>query len=241
MKMKTTAFALALCLPGSSALAHDANYYTDYTNAATSLSLSLAPTEATYWDGSTVNLQVAGYGCRWGSPGAMLVIHCLFDDTEIATTNMYWGAFSPNLVTNPIPLGGLPVGTHTITAQQTNSIEYYTEYRFLYSSTHLNFWHTITYYHNYYAVDHYRTVPCSAAQTFTVLPSPNFHRLQADVTNSLITFTYTGVPTSNYWFYLSDDLAHWYLHSGGKASTNGRVKFYDATGPGHRFYRSYGP
>jgi hypothetical protein len=233
---------LSAVLP--SALAHDAYYYTDYTNAATGLSLSLSPTEAAYWDGSTVNLQVAGYGCSWisgANPGVSLLINCLIDDAQLSTTNMYWSYYSPNLVTNPIPLRGLPVGTHTVTVRQTNSVEYYTEYRFLYYSTHLNYWHTITYYHNYYAVYHYWTVPCSASQTFTVKPSPNFRKLQIRLTNDVATITYTGIPTNNYGFYFSFDLANWYLLGVRKTSTNGLAEILDGVDSGARYYRAYGP
>jgi hypothetical protein len=218
------------------------DHYFEHTNASTQLSLELSPAETVYWDGSSVNLHVTGYGysCPNGiNTGTTLSINCLIDGTNVATTGFSWGCYSVNQVTNPVPLRDLAVGAHTVTVQHTNTIEYYTQTIFSYSTSSTS-WGT-TYWDYYYDRFHYFAVPCSDSKTFTVKPSPNFRKLQISLTNNLASFTYTGIPTNYYGFYVSDHLTNWNLLSVHMTSTNGRVQFLDGIDSGTRFYRAYGP
>ncbi len=247
LRIFSVLMALSLTVSVQRACAHDASYYSDYTNTyPTQLYLDLAPDQVVYWDGSSVNVHVVASGYSYprtyGAPGAGLVINRFLDGAEIAPTSLYFGAGYPNQVTTPVPLLDLPVGSHTITVQHTNSFEYYTECIYSYTGTHFSW--PYTYYHTYYNRYHYLVLPCVASKTFTVKPSPNFRKLQISRTNVLVSVTYTGLPTNNYAFQFSLDLSNWYPLSVAQTSTNGRVQFFDHYYPGYLgacYYRVYGP
>jgi len=158
---------------------HDATYYSHYTNSGMQLSLVLTPSQAVYWGGTTLEMQIRAFGYiqGWNGPGpsSSLPVNCYIDGQRVSMANAPWAPYNANPVSSYVPVLGLSAGAHTVTVENTNSWEYITETRYSYTSTHGFFY---TYYHTYYNVYHHLTVPCSASQTFTVTPSTNFHRLR---------------------------------------------------------------
>jgi hypothetical protein len=98
-------------------------------------------------------------------------VEVLLDGEKISTLGAPWHPYGVTPVTSSIT--NLTEGSYTLTIQHTNSFEYYNETVYSHSVFHDGGLFGSDWWDYYYNVYHYRTVPCSDAEAFTVL-SPLF-------------------------------------------------------------------
>ena len=193
--------AAAILFAAHPVQAHNATYYTHYTNAQAQLGLVLS-TNFVY-PGQTLNLQVTAFGYISGHDGnpdpvLSIPVHCFVAGQPVGALAAPWSPYQVVPVSTTLVIN-LPPGTHPVSAQHTNTIEYLTETFYRYTSRHTVF--LSTYYHDYFDLFHHVTVPASASQTLTVgdpAPNPNLHRLAlaldtSATTNFLVEDEFTGL------------------------------------------------
>jgi len=144
-------------------------YYTHYTNAGCQVALTLSTNQVLV--GEALGLSVVAYDYRSGyttsGPYTTIPVEVLLDGEKTSTLSAPWHPYGTTPIASSIT--NLTVdGPHTVTIQHTNDFEYYNETVYSHSVYHNNPFGA-DWYDYYYNVYHYRTVPCSASQTFAVI------------------------------------------------------------------------